>query len=144
MYIDIYLYIFVGGSKFLQKAVYIDIYIINYTYYREISLLNDHVTTFHPGNRAEISHMNRRLPRPASDVPRRRCESENQQGARGLMGRERIAKRRLPLSLQQSHNSTGTANNDPTTQIAPRSKRGATPGDEAEETTKFFLVTGLI
>ena len=31
--------------------------------------------------------------------------------------------RRLPLSLEQSHNSTGTALNDPTTQGAPHSKR---------------------
>ena len=31
--------------------------------------------------------------------------------------------RRLPHSLEQSHNSTGTALNDPTTQGAPHSKR---------------------
>ena len=31
--------------------------------------------------------------------------------------------RRLPVSLEQSHNSTGSALNDPTTQWAPHSKR---------------------
>ena len=43
------------------------------------------------------------------------AEAKKEEGARGLMGRDRIAK--------QSHNSTGTTLNDPTTQWAPHSKR---------------------
>ena len=55
------------------------------------------------------------LPRP--QVPLQ--ERKKKQGAR------KKRKKRIPFSfsLQQSHNSTGTALNDPTTQWSPRSKR---------------------
>ena len=35
-------------------------------------------------------------------VPRRRCESEKKKGARGLMGRERIAKRLADLAFKMA------------------------------------------
>ena len=61
---------------------------------------------------------------PSSPGAVARAKKTKKQGARGLMGRERIAKRRrLAFSLQQSHNSRGTVLSDPTTQWAPCSKR---------------------
>ena len=63
------------------------------------------------------------LPRPQAPLRERK-----KAGIAGLNGKgtNRVA---------QSHNSTGTALNNPTTQWALRSKVGATPGDEVEGTT---------
>ena len=53
--------------------------------------------------------------------------------------------RRLPFSLEQSHNSTGSALNDPTTQWAPHSKRERRLGTRQDYTTVYHCrLCGLL
>ena len=93
-----------------------------------------HVYCSTPGPSVNSVHCRLAVVDAACLVPRRRCESEEKGGSAGLNGKG------TNLSLEQSHNSTGTALNDPTTQWAPHSKRERRlgRGSDAAGTRAFY------